>query len=368
MRTLMISTCGTSLLTSGADSETRKVLSEAANLTSKTVPDALRERLSRRIADCRSSLANADLRDCRRLSAELNGIFRFYHDQPRRHAGDPQVLLHTDTWLGTETARLLEECLTSHGLPVELLSFPGLRTDTLVDFQDSVVALIGWCHDTLPGYRARGYRVVFNLTGGFKSIQGWMQTLGMIHADEIVYVFESADELLRIPRLPVALEAGTRQVLRRHLPFFRRLAAGCGSCPTADLPDLPEAFLTRLDDQASLSPWGKLVWEQGRTELYAERLLEPPTDRVRYADRFRKDAADLSPDRLVLLNQRIDDLAAHLAGGANPHRLDFKPLRGDPLPPSSHEFDAWADQAAWRGFGHFEGRILVLDRLGPGLH
>jgi hypothetical protein len=59
--------------------------------------------------------------------------------------------------------------------------------------------VIRWCQDTLPGYRESGYHIVFNLTGGFKSIQGWMQTLGMFYADEIVYIFETGKELLPGP-------------------------------------------------------------------------------------------------------------------------------------------------------------------------
>ncbi|HRF00482.1 MAG TPA: hypothetical protein PLI18_08190 [Pirellulaceae bacterium] len=364
----MISTCGTSLLTNNADAATRSLLNQVANRTLASVSGEELERLTSRIAECRERLAAADLLQGRALSAELNGVFGYYDDRPLGHPADRHVLLHTDTLLGEETAGLLHGCLIRFGLSTTLQTFPGLRTDTLLNFQESVVSLIGWCQEELPGYRASGFRIVFNLTGGFKSIQGWMQTLGMIHADEIVYIFESANELLRIPRLPVAFEVGTKQVLRNHLPFFRRLATSHAVPWSAELRDIPEAFFVRMDDEVGFSPWGKLVWEQGRADLYGEQLLDPPSRRLRFSDRFRRAAAALAHDRLVILNERIDDLTRYLATGENLRRLDFKPLRGNPLPNSTHEFDAWADQAAWRGFAHFDGNVLVLDDLGVGLH
>ena len=51
----------------------------------------------------------------------------------------------------------------------------------------------------MPGYRQSHYRVVFNLVGGFKSLQGYMNTLGMFYADEIIYIFEAPTaDLIRI--------------------------------------------------------------------------------------------------------------------------------------------------------------------------
>lgn len=48
--------------------------------------------------------------------------------------------------------------------------------------------------------------------------------------------------------------------------------------------------------------------------------------------------------------------------------LNFKELKGNPKPPSTHECDAWADQDAKRLFGHFEKDSFVLDQLAKALH
>lgn len=68
------------------------------------------------------------------------------------------------------------------------------------------------------------------------------------------------------------------------------------------------------------------------------------------------------------MNEKIDDLVRYLTTKQHLKGLDVKQLRGNPLPPSTHECDAWSDQDARRIFMHYEGDTLVLDQLGKGLH
>lgn len=368
MPTLMISTCGTSLLTNGADKDTQTLLRDAANFAEDTLSPDQKQAINDRIRECKSKLAGADISSTKKLSAELNGVYGYYQDQLPGKNRDLHILLHTDTYLGVRAAEILEEFLRSHELNAMKQTFDNLRTDTVDNFQGSITELIAWCENTLPGYRKSTYHIVFNLTGGFKSIQGWMQTLGMFYADEIVYIFESGRELLRIPRIPIAIDDGARKVVEQHLDLFRRLSLSGATCKVGELRDIPEAFFFRLNEEAELSPWGKLVWERSRNAIYGDKLHEPATDRIQYSEKFKKAAGSLPHDRLAILNERIDDLTTFLNTENNPKRLDFKPLKGNPCPPSTHECDAWADQAAWRIFAHFDGQRLVLDNLGEGLH
>lgn len=365
---LMISTCGTSLLTNAADKDTQSLLRDTANFAEEALSPEQKHVIDDRICECKSNLEDADVVLAKKLSAELNGVYGYYHDQLPSNNQDQHFLLHTDTYLGVRTAEILEEFLRTRNLRVTKQTFSKLRTDTLDNFQGSITELIKWCEDTLPGYRNSKYRIVFNLTGGFKSIQGWMQTLGMFYADEIVYIFESEKELLRIPRIPLAIDEGVSKVIEQHLSLFRRLAAPSAVRKINELEGIPETFYFRLDDEAELSPWGKLVWERSRNAIYGNKLYEPATDRIQYTEKFKKAAASLSRDRLVILNERIDDLTAYLNTNNNPKRLDFKQLKGNPKPPSTHECDAWADQAAWRIFAHYNGTQLILDDLSEGLH
>ncbi len=78
----------------------------------------------------------------------------------------------------------------------------------------------------------------------------------------------------------------------------------------------------------------------------------------------------MPPDRIALVNERIDGLARHLESpaGANLRRLDLKPLKGNPRPPSTHEIDAWAGRDAHRIFGHWMADRFMLDALDAALH
>ena len=366
--TLMISTCGTSLLTNEAEKSVIDVLRKSANCRVQDLTCEQQQVIDDRVLVCRKGLLESDMVAVRPRSAELNGLLGYYDNRFQGRGQDQHFLVHTDTYQGDQVASILEEYLKSHKLKVSKQTFPDLRTDTIENFHHGITELIKWCEDTLPGYRQCQYHVVFNLTGGFKSIQGWMQTLGMFYADEIVYIFESGRELLRIPRIPVAIDEGVRQTVEHHLDLFRQLAPPGATCDVNDLKDIPEVFFYRLEGQAELSPWGKLVWERSRNEIYGVKIREPASNRIRYAEKFRKAASAMAKDRLLHLNQRVDDLSGFLRDGSNPQRLDFKQLKGNPCPPSTHECDAWADKAAWRIFAHFDGQILILDNVGPGLH
>ncbi len=118
------------------------------------------------------------------------------------------------------------------------------------------------------------------------------------------------------------------------------------------------------------SQWGELVWAQTRPRIYAEKLHQSPDSRIFFSPSFEKNVESLQPDRLKIINERLDQLARHLAGGGNYNlrSLDLKPLQGGANNGSTHEFDAWADQDAKRIFCHYEGEKLVLDRLDKALH
>jgi putative CRISPR-associated protein (TIGR02619 family) len=364
-RHLIVSTCGTSLLTNGADSALRQLLVKHANARDPGgVPEAERPLIEARIAECRQTLSAADEPALARASAELNGLLCLAGG-PLEQAHGHHVLLCTDTWLGEATARMVMDVLSSAGHGTELLRVADLVTGDLARFRVALAELVRWCEQTLPGYRNAGYRVVFNLTGGFKSVQGFLQALGMLYADESVYVFEGSRELLRLPRLPIRMDAG--ETVRRHLSVFRRLAAGL-PVGAAECAGIPEPLLFEIDGSAALSEWGELVWAQTRRELYGEKVFDPPSRRLAFGAGFGKSLEDLPADRLRHVNERIDALARHLEqGGANLNSLDLKKL-ATPRQGATHEVDAWADADVRRLYGRFDGESFILERLGPALH
>ncbi len=363
---VMVSTCGTSSLTNGASDETRRAINKFANQKQASdIPENVRQTLQEWISN-RTTVLNStqSLAELQKLSAELNSLIRYYDGRPEG-SRDQHFLVCTDTWLGHETAELLRRCLVRYFPSVQVHRVADLQTGELAGFRLAMSELVKWSAETLSGYHDNGYRVVLNLTGGFKSIQGFMQTLGMFYADESIYTFESGNELLSLPRLPVKLD--TEGSVRAGLCAFRRAAVGL-TVKAVEAAEIPEIFFQVDDGQATLSPWGELAWRQTRKAIAGKSLLDPISPRLRLGPDFAKTVASLIPDdRYMALNERLDQLARFLETGVNLNTLDFKKLQGNPIPPSTHEIDAWADRGAPRLFGHYEDGIFIVDRFGKHL-
>lgn len=370
---LILSPCGTSLLTNGSADKERSLLNRHSNTKSLDEMRADRAAVEHHVSRIRAGVSAANAQGARRASAELNGILTLHDEEPATPR-DHHILLCTDTWLGEQTGAIVAGWLQANGFPsVEVRRQADLQTKNLQLFQSALSDLVHTLGSEIEGYRQKGYRqkgyrVLFNLTGGFKSVQGFLLTLGNLYADETLYVFEAPDSpLLRIPRLPVKMDApGT---VRQHLRVFRRLANGLRVADT-DLADVPETFLLRLDTEVTLSLWGAVVWEKVRRELYGEQVWQAPSDRFVYGRDFLGSTQGQPRDRLLNLNDKIDKLAIYLEGDqSRPLKsLDLKQLKGNLKQPSTHEFDAWADRDAKRVYCHYEAGKLILDRLGDALH
>lgn len=354
---LIVSTCGTSLLTNIAGDQRALVTRHANARRPEEVPEPDRRILEQLIATGRQRMQAATHDERARLSAEYNGLACFWG-----HAPDPQDLhwlIATDTWLGQQTAGILETVL---GNQAQTKRIPDLRTQDLQAFRLAMAALVRLCAEEI---KPLGMKVVFNLTGGFKSVQGFMQALGMLYADETLYVFESSRELLRLPRLPLRLDVETS--LRETLDLWRRLDVGL-PVSEHEVRGLPEIFFLVIDGQVALSEWGELAWREVRGKLLGERVWPSIDAKVRFGEGFERSTRDCSEDERRLINERVAELARHLHDPAfNPRHLDFKKLAA-PHQGATHECDAWAHGGAKRLFGHFEQSVFTIDRLAEGLH
>jgi putative CRISPR-associated protein (TIGR02619 family) len=363
----ILSPCGTSLLTNQAqDNEERKLVFKCANEESKNnLSDDDRIRLEKLIARVSAKIDEANYQEASKMSAEINGIIKIYHGSLPKN-GDIHFLLSTDTWLGEETAKLVEKWLLSKNRNFITIVHRhlDLQTKEISAFQSALSDLIKKFSEEIPGYKKDGYQIIFNLTGGFKSVQGFLQSIANFYADETVYIFETSSELLRIPRLPISMDA--IPIVEANIISFRRLAMGL---PISTSGNIPETLLFSLDDEITLSPWGEMVWASSKSEIYKRGLQVSPSPKIRYGKIFEKRVASLAPDRIEMVNDRIDQLNKHLEEKTyNPPLLDFKPLRSNPMPPSTHEMDAWYDKDAKRIFGHFQQDVFILDKLDKGLH
>ena len=369
MRQLILSTCGTSLLTNSLknnanNEQLRGLLNRYANARKpEDIPENERTLLQEVIDQALTILLEADTEASKSLSAELSGLFAL--DNGKLDPQSQHWLIASDTWLGEETARLIEGKIKDLGAEASVMRIAQLRTDSLSDFQEGASKLARLCHEEIKGMRDGGWRVVFNLTGGFKGVQGFMQALGIIYADECVYTFERTNQLIRLPRLPLTLDA--TGIVRQHLAAFRRMHAGL---PTTadDVVGMPPALIYEQEGEYCLSTWGQVIWNEGQQKIYEEGIHRPFDDKLAFAEGFLASTQTTSAKEKRQINQRIDDLTKHLYDKSyNPGSLDFKPLRGKHAP-WSHECDAWADGNAKRLFGHFNGNTFILDALAMPLH
>lgn len=359
---LILSTCGTSLLTNQAPADLRPILTSTANLSEKDYPPEQLTLIDQYIAERRATLLSCEFTQARRWSAELNGLLALYKQAPSAEsARDQHQLLHTDTYQGRAVAKILNEWLNARGFATSSLTFSGLSVRDRDEFQEAMSSVAKWAHETFSGYRASGREIVFNLTGGFKSINGFLQTIGAFHADRVVYLFESGSELVSIPRLPLSLSVTA--TVTDHLETFRRLSL-YRELPAQEQGTIPDTLVLRISDHVSLSAWGELLWNEVKTGFYQKELLPVLSDKIKTTDSFRRSVQGLPPERLAVVNHRLDDLSLHFDQGHNPKSLNFKQLQGHPVKGSTHQLYAWSDAGARRIFGHFEGDKFVLDTLG----
>ena len=289
---VIVSTVGTSLLTNQIDRsrEAEKtwygLLRESANLRdrdiqNKTVKQIIHD-LSQRAT---KKLQTKDTKAIRRLSAELNGIYGIYQNNIAEGKQDTHILIATDTEQGKVTAEVVKNYLQHNGIAsVSIYTPTGLSTATTTAFTEGIDELITWFKQTLDGYRQQQSRVYFNLVGGFKSLQGYLNTIGMFYADEIIYIFEGiGSELITIPRLPIEID---KEALKNCVETLALLDAGA-ALDKNEVENIPEALVAEVDGKYTISTWGNLIWEECKDELLSGKLLS--FDRLYYKESFKSD-------------------------------------------------------------------------------
>ncbi|MCG5057185.1 MAG: putative CRISPR-associated protein [Limnoraphis sp. WC205] len=295
MPQFIISTVGTSLLTNQIDPDIDPRnwldrLNEAANYTVEEMeyyPDVkdILETLKQRVEE---KLYNEDTEDdeIREISAELNGIYGIY-EYTEKNPQDQHWLIQTDTAQGEIAANIVQKFLESKGMAVQVYSPDNLSTRSTEKFQDGIDKFLEWADQTLRKYKYDGYyKIRFNLVGGFKALQGYLNTIGMFYADEIIYIFEGSSELVKIPRLPIEIKKSVIKPVQ-----FALMATEVGIwVKRSELEGVEpaETLLFIVDDEATLTNWGRLTWNNCKRDfLTTEKLLEFP--KIKYEQSFSKD-------------------------------------------------------------------------------
>ena len=326
----VLSTIGTSSLTNQIrnddPSEWRRLLRDSANHKMDDLPPeakAVIDTLADRALD---KLLEDDTQINRRISAELNGIYGIYNGRLPQNSPDQHHLICTDTAQGQKTGELIRDFLADQGLNAYIVTPKELSTKDTAAFTAGIKELIRWLEDNVPGQRDGGYRVIFNLVGGFKSLQGYMNTFGAFYADEVIYIFEAETaDLITIPRLPIQIDT---TLIQKYQTEFALMAAG-KLYPRRELKDIPETlleFLEEGDDETDtgLSAWGTLIWNRTKADVLVEGLL--PFPRLEYTRAFRDDFnRENAPKTLLKLQETLAKVAYTLEKSNG----NLAPLRQD---------------------------------------
>lgn len=288
-----------------------------------------------------ATLQQGDIKKIRELSAELNGLCGLYSNRLGQAKGDAHYLIATDTALGKIAAEVIKEFLQEQGMTVDIYAPVHLSSAEPQAFSEGIKNLMHWCEQVIPGYRNAAYQVIFNLTAAFKSLQGYLNIVGMFYADRIVYIFETG-QLVSIPRLPIQVDVKT---LREHRIELALMAHGF-ICAAEQVQGVPEGLL-EIDEKGNttLSDWGALIWNRVRSELLAEDLL--PFPRLQYLDSFRRDFKQASVPERAELQEVLAKVAGLLAGATG----DTAPLKKD----GGLQYDLYTNKKTKenRPIGHF---------------
>lgn len=365
MPNLILHTCGTSLFTNGIANELRQDFFKYSNVKAwQDIPEKIKCALQKHIQAQQQKLLEADEALVKKISAELNSFLTWQHHHVASKQ-DVHLLLATDTALGQATAAILQEWLTSKGYICVSMSSSGLNTANFQSFRESLSDLTKQLVEQVSSYKESGYQIIFNLTGGFKSLNGFLQALSTIYADETFYLFESSHEVLSIPKLPFSFN--TREVILNALTQFRRLAADL-KVNKNDLSNMSDILFFEIDGDYTLSEWGSLIWQSGFAQLYREKLYPSISNRIIFGHDFEKSTKDLDPAIVSILNHRLDDLAVYTE---NDCKQALKSL--DPKPLQEKQYK---DQNLWecdldphhRIFMKKDGYTFTLERVNKALH
>ncbi|MDR2790283.1 MAG: putative CRISPR-associated protein [Campylobacteraceae bacterium] len=355
---LMLSTCGTSILTNNANELLRPLFVKYANI--KNADDILpseKRDCCAHIEERKKKFAEYSHEEAKKYSAEINGILSFYGGQlTKENRQDIHYLLATDTWLGEETANIVKLWLEANGFTdVRIYRHKDLQTSDLQAFKISLADLVKWCAENIKPYMER-YSVIFNLSGGFKSETGFLQMIGMFYAHETIYIFERSSELMRIPRLPIKMDDKTS--IQKDLRDFRRAAQKLHVHS-----EKSGIYWFEIDKIYSLTEWGEFVFAQHKDEIYKEKIHPSPSEKIIFASEFLKSCEKETPPRIQEINEKIDLFARFLeVGYINPRSLRYHPVKHPRESRVTHEIYAYSDNGAKRIYcrSFDEGRFELL--------
>jgi putative CRISPR-associated protein (TIGR02619 family) len=347
---ITISTCGTSILTNGVEQKISNILRMNTNLKENEINSDDKAVIDKIIELKKNILLNSNIQQARNISAEINGLFGICNEDLNvlKSNGSFHYLICTDTYQGKSCANIIKEYLQKCGINCIVLTISDLRADNTSNAHNGLSELTRRINEITE--KPNG-KIIFNLVGGFKLLQGFMQTLGMFYADEIFYLFEGKKEPIKIPKLLVKFDYS--DIIIESL---RRISFELEPLQGADL-----GVLILDGAPIILSEWGELVWPQVKKSYYL-KLRDPLLPTVSYSDGFKRDFDKLSNNDKVELHEHIDYVSKHLF--TKDKRWNMNSVRFHSLEGLSngmtHEFYCFTGRDD-RVYGKFENNIFHIE-------
>lgn len=327
MKNLIVSTVGTSFITNQASIEERALLNQYSNCSASDCPGNVQQLIDSFAHQCLEKLRSSDNKSIRRLSAELNGIYGFYNEDLKNRKNDIHFLISTDTYQGMRSAEIVETFIKNKDITCQILTPKKLSTKNKEEFSEGIKDLLKWFDETIYGYKKNGYQIIFNLTGGFKSLQGYLNTIAMFYADKIIYIFESNQaELIEIPRLPIKID--TEPFEKNKIKLLLLNANRVSNLN--EFNHLPEAAFDLIDGNLILSVWGEIIWNKIKYDIFSD---PPGLPFIIYHNKFQKQFSELVDKnakiklietiaKVSVLLERSNGSTAELSKGG----IQFSPL------------------------------------------
>lgn len=319
---ITISTCGTSFFSrQQIDKKDLEFLNAISNKSESELSKDEKDKVDQIYDSIINNIDKVDLTYVKQKSAELNSLFSIFNDDFREISKYSHYFIYTDTYLGEKSFYIIKKYLETKNITVIPLRIPQLRVNDQENVLMGLSCLAMKIDQICDNYKDKK---IFNLTGGFKVVQGYMQILSMFYADEIYYIFQGG-QLIKIPKLSIRFDYDRNilDLIRKvvyEVPLDKKQYENLG------------ILVTSINNSWMLSEWGEIVWLKERINLYKE-LNQPLSDKIRYSERFKRNFAKLSDKDKVELHENIDSFSRFVDTNDNKWNLRqvrFHELKGNP--------------------------------------
>ena len=365
---LVISTVGIGLLTNRLSDEDRKLVNLHTNIaTNEILPQGVRDALEAGKISTRNRLADHKYSVAAEL-ASIAAIFGWHDGQaPLLQPGDEIQLITTDTHVNHACVHAIIEYFDRQGIAVSAIVSKGLQTQDPSELQVALADLTKQLSDVIDLYQA-SHEIIFNLTGGFKSISAYLQQTATMFGVTSCYLFEQSRSLIYIPKMPMTLDVQLFVDNERNFQTMRQIAL---EIPVTDVQCADEllnrAGVLFLDKTIMggyyLSAWGVVVWQKIRQQRYGRGLLMSPTPKLVYVDAKRLEQNVRRHQRYFDVNDTIDALAQWIIDNKEP--LQSHKIKYIDNQVAQYEIYAWNDGNAGRLFfdKRVDGTFVLLARV-----